>query len=536
MQQKLKGARFRWINEALYTTTGVKAYEMMQNDPKIFEEYHQGFTSQVEKWPVNPVDMFIKQLEMSKKRLVVADMGCGEAKLAATVSNQHQVHSFDLVAYNKHITACNIANVPLDDGVADVVIFCLALMGTDSIKFIREANRILRTQGELWVAEVVSRIPNVETFVAALEEQGFKAIHKDTSNKMFAVFRLAKIGEMSSLFSTDPKDLLKPWMGKDLYHEFPASRLVFEQVDEVLGFRLSELMFEGDSSELTLTKNAQPAIVAVSIAILQALQHETGMDVADMYSAAMGHSVGEYSALVASRAMSLDNGIRLVRTRGESMQEAVKDHNYAMSACILRKSEIEDVVADVEDVQRQILQDKSIDSRESEVVQVANINSSSQIILSGTRFAVDRALMSLQSKRLAMRAVNLPVSAPFHCKLMAPAKASLAAKIAELSPVSNEDSWALPVISNVTAKPHNTAREAERLLVEQVDSPILWLQSMQYLKNIYGITRWGATGPGNVVGNLVGKEYANDIVRRLSDASAIRDFVAVLDRQEKRGY
>ncbi|KAJ1934168.1 25S rRNA (adenine645-N1)-methyltransferase, partial [Kickxella alabastrina] len=160
MQQKLKGARFRWINEALYTTTGDKAFEMVQGDPSIFEEYHQGFTAQVEKWPVNPVDMFIKQLQ-ARDPLVVADMGCGEARLAATVGAVHTVHSFDLVAYNDLITPCNVADVPLADGTADIVIFCLALMGTDFLKFIREANRILRTGGELKIAEVVSRVSDV---------------------------------------------------------------------------------------------------------------------------------------------------------------------------------------------------------------------------------------------------------------------------------------------------------------------------------------------------------------------------------------
>ncbi|KAJ2539503.1 25S rRNA (adenine645-N1)-methyltransferase [Coemansia sp. RSA 1933] len=214
MQQKLKGARFRWINETLYTTTGTKAFDMMRDDPKIFEEYHQGFTSQVEKWPVNPVDVFIKQLEMTKKRLVVADMGCGEAKLAATVRKQHKVHSFDLVAYNKYITACNIAKVPLKNGVVDVVIFCLALMGTDFIKFIREANRILRAGGELKIAEVVSRISDIDSFVSALEKQGFKLEHKDVSNKMFAVFQLTKVGEVPPLLSDGAKDLLKPCIYK----------------------------------------------------------------------------------------------------------------------------------------------------------------------------------------------------------------------------------------------------------------------------------------------------------------------------------
>ncbi|KAJ2871463.1 25S rRNA (adenine645-N1)-methyltransferase, partial [Coemansia asiatica] len=184
MQQKLKGARFRWINETLYTTTGDKALEMVQGDPGIFEEYHQGFSSQVEKWPVNPVDIFIKQLQACKP-LVVADMGCGEAKLAAVVGKVHTVHSFDLVAYNSLITPCNIADVPLVDSSVDVAIFCLALMGTDFIKFIREANRILRTGGQLKIAEVVSRISDVGVFVSELELQGFELKHEDCSNKMF---------------------------------------------------------------------------------------------------------------------------------------------------------------------------------------------------------------------------------------------------------------------------------------------------------------------------------------------------------------
>ncbi|KAJ1865222.1 25S rRNA (adenine645-N1)-methyltransferase [Coemansia sp. RSA 2703] len=214
MQQKLKGARFRWINETLYTTTGDKAFEMVQNDPRIFEEYHQGFSAQVEKWPVNPVDVFIKQLQQ-RDRLVVADMGCGEAKLAATVGNQHTVHSFDLVAYNSLITPCNIAEVPLEDATADMVIFCLALMGTDFIKFIREANRILRQGGELKIAEVVSRVTDIAAFVSELETQGFRLKHKDAANKMFIMLDFVKIRPFSEASSrNNNSELLKPCIYK----------------------------------------------------------------------------------------------------------------------------------------------------------------------------------------------------------------------------------------------------------------------------------------------------------------------------------
>ncbi|KAJ2899189.1 hypothetical protein GGI21_000957 [Coemansia aciculifera] len=323
-------------------------------------------------------------------------------------------------------------------------------------------------------------------------------------------------------------------MGKDLAAQFPASRRVFEEADEVLGFNLSQMMFQGCPIELTLTKNAQPAIVAVSVAAIRALEHESGMGAWEIYSYAMGHSVGEYSALVAAQAMSFADSIRLVRTRGEAMQAAIKEREYAMSACILRKSKIEDVLAEVDRVQAEIASEAT--GGQCEVVQVANINSSSQVVLSGTRPAVDAALVALQTKRLAMRAVNLPVSAPFHCRLMAPAKDVLAARIAELNPIADSRLWRMPVISNVTAQPHETTASTQALLAEQVERPVLWLQSMQLLKNSHGISRWGALGPGNVVGNLVGKEYAKDIVRRLSDAAAIKDFVSVLDRQAQRGF
>ncbi|KAJ2248395.1 hypothetical protein H4S00_006358, partial [Coemansia sp. D1744] len=322
-------------------------------------------------------------------------------------------------------------------------------------------------------------------------------------------------------------------MGIDLNEQFSAARHVFQEADDVLGFHLSRLMFSGDPAELTLTKNAQPAIVAVSVAATRALEDASGMDASTMYSATMGHSVGEYSALVAAHAISFADALRLVRVRGEAMQDAVGSRDYAMSACILRRAQVADVVADVERVQHEIQHDVG---GADEVVQVANINSSSQVVLSGTRTAVDRAITSLQSKRLAMRAVNLPVSAPFHCSLMAPAKAVLATCIQDMAPIHDSTTWTMPVISNVTGRPHESAAATQTLLAEQVDSPVLWLQSMQYLKDIRGISRWGAMGPGSVVGNLAGKEFTRDIVRRLSDADAICKFVAVMGRQLQRGH
>ncbi|KAJ2378551.1 hypothetical protein H4S02_007335, partial [Coemansia sp. RSA 2611] len=454
-----------------------------------------------------------------------------------------------------------IANVPLDAGSVDVAVFCLALMGTDFMQFTREANRILHEGGELKIAEVVSRVADVDVFVDTLEEQGFW-LDRRRASKMFIMLDPTKISKHLAVLRAVP-GLLKPriykrrhhstapghaattstpqlyrrqralifpgqgsqfvGMGRDL-EQFSAAQRVFEEVDEALGQRLSRLMFDGDAAELTLTRNAQPAIVAVSVAAMRALEQASGMSAADLYAYTMGHSVGEYSALVAANALALADAVQLVRVRGDAMQAAVDGQDYAMSACILRRGSVTDIEAAVAQVQRE----------SGGVVQVANVNSSTQVVLSGTRDAVERALAALQAQRLAARAVNLPVSAPFHCRLMAPARAALANVIRERAPLREAAEWTLPVVSNVTARPHGTAAATERLLAAQVDSPVLWLQSMQFVK-AQGVTRWGAMAPGSVVGNLAAREYARDIVRRLADADAIREFVAVLDRQAQRG-
>eukprot|EP01095_Lingulamoeba_sp_RSL-Kostka_P000849 TRINITY_DN1111_c0_g1_i1.p1 TRINITY_DN1111_c0_g1~~TRINITY_DN1111_c0_g1_i1.p1 ORF type:complete len:404 (-),score=101.95 TRINITY_DN1111_c0_g1_i1:48-1259(-) len=199
---RLKGSYFRMLNEQLYTNKSNLSFDLFQKDPSLFDMYHEGFSSQVEKWPVNPVDIFIKFLkkqltQLPERHLNIGDFGCGEAIIAKALDNSnlenYTIHSFDLVAVNKYITACDVKNVPLDDGCLDYAIFSLALMGTNWIDFIKEANRVLKQDGCLKIAEVKSRIDDNERFVEALESLGFEYQNKDEENKMFILFDLKKI-------------------------------------------------------------------------------------------------------------------------------------------------------------------------------------------------------------------------------------------------------------------------------------------------------------------------------------------------------
>lgn len=143
MKKTLAGGKFRFLNEQLYTTTGEEAFDLFQSKPELFDEYHEGFRSQVELWPQNPVDIFISQLRPMSKDTVIADLGCGDAQISAELP-KHNVLSFDLVAKNERVTACDIAHLPLADNSVDVAIFCLSLMGTDFLKFLKEAYRVLK--------------------------------------------------------------------------------------------------------------------------------------------------------------------------------------------------------------------------------------------------------------------------------------------------------------------------------------------------------------------------------------------------------
>ncbi|KAL4156346.1 hypothetical protein PRNP1_005377 [Phytophthora ramorum] len=194
MRRKLDGGKFRMLNEQLYTSTGGDAFSTFQEDPELFDVYHQGFREQADKWPTNPLDTFIDYVKRHPKA-VVADFGCGDARLAESVPNT--VHSFDLVSRKPHVTACNIADVPLKDASVDIGVYCLALMGTSIREYVREVYRVLKPGGVLKVAEVKSRFESeslggIVGFVQILSKMGFDCKSKDERNKMFVLFEFVK--------------------------------------------------------------------------------------------------------------------------------------------------------------------------------------------------------------------------------------------------------------------------------------------------------------------------------------------------------
>lgn len=202
-QKKLDSSQFRHINEKLYTTSGDDAMSMFAKKPELFEVYHRGFTSQAEKWEINPVDRIIDFIKTRGEDCVVADFGCGDAKIARTLTN-HAVFSFDLVKCNEHVVVANSSKVPLGKKSVDVSVFCLSLMGTDFKDFIREARRVLRAKGRLVIAEVASRIENLADFVGGVEELGFALVSQEEPNSYFVelIFKKTKPKENHGKFET----------------------------------------------------------------------------------------------------------------------------------------------------------------------------------------------------------------------------------------------------------------------------------------------------------------------------------------------
>ncbi|XP_060130135.1 ribosomal RNA-processing protein 8 [Zootoca vivipara] len=190
MEERLESARFRFINQQLYTSSSQQAVQLFQDDPEALAVYHRGFARQVAQWPENPVQRFVRYLRQRPASLVVADFGCGDCRLARSVRNK--VHCFDLVALDPRVIVCDMAQVPLDDESVDVAVFCLALMGTNLQEILEEANRVLRVGGTLLVAEVASRFPDVRAFVAALARLGFRLLSKDVTGSHFFTFELRK--------------------------------------------------------------------------------------------------------------------------------------------------------------------------------------------------------------------------------------------------------------------------------------------------------------------------------------------------------
>jgi [acyl-carrier-protein] S-malonyltransferase len=286
---------------------------------------------------------------------------------------------------------------------------------------------------------------------------------------------------------------------------------VFDEGDEALGGGLKQIMFEGQQEKLKLTENAQPAILMTSIALLRVLEHEFGFDVEKACSYALGHSLGEYSALVATKSLSLYDAVKLVRLRGEAMSRAVADKGVqtAMSALVVRGDNLVEIEKSMDEVQK--------DLPPGELVELANINSSFQVVISGTKKGVDHASRFFQSKKLALRAVDLPVSAPFHCSLMQPVADEMREAIADVKfsqPV-------VEVISNVTTRPHKDLAEIPKLLVKQVTSTVGWYKSIMYCKN-NDIENFISFGPGKVLSNLLKKEYPLDRIRSIATVEDIK--------------
>jgi len=217
MAVKLEGSQFRTLNESLYTQRGNRSLTQFQQSPELFHQYHKGYEHQVTKWPCNPLHKIITLIQnMKQSKLIIADFGCGTAQLAESIGSQHKVHSFDLVAANSHVTACDIAHVPLDSACVDIGVFCLSLMGTNYPEFIKESNRVLKLNSKLIIAEVSSRFGDeyvVNQFVQSMKsEAGFEIVQKRNIQNFFMLFLFKKIRSTQNQTPKLPK--LKPCLYK----------------------------------------------------------------------------------------------------------------------------------------------------------------------------------------------------------------------------------------------------------------------------------------------------------------------------------
>jgi [acyl-carrier-protein] S-malonyltransferase len=270
-------------------------------------------------------------------------------------------------------------------------------------------------------------------------------------------------------------------MGKTLAEAFPESAAVFDAVDEALGEKLSSLIWDGPESELILTRNAQPALMAVSLAALRALEAR-GTNVTTHAAFVAGHSLGEYSALAAAGSLTLSDTARLLRIRGDAMQEAVPVGEGAMAAIL--GLEVDDV------------RDIATSAGQGDVCAAANDNAPGQVVVSGTKAAVERAI-DIAKARGARRAMLLPVSAPFHCLLMAPAAETMADALAAI----DIERPAVPIVVNVLAEPLDDPAQIRQRLVEQVTGAVRWRESVEWMA-AHGVTRLVEIGAGRVLSGL----------------------------------
>jgi len=296
-------------------------------------------------------------------------------------------------------------------------------------------------------------------------------------------------------------------MGKALAAAYPAAKAVFDEVDEALGERLSDLIWSGDPEALTLTKNAQPALMATSLAGMRALEAEGVTMAAVDYVA--GHSLGEYSALAASGAISVPDTARLLRTRGSAMQEAVPVGMGAMAA--LLGLDFDTVVS------------LAAEAADGQVCQAANDNDPGQVVVSGDKAAIERAVELAKAKG-AKRAILLPVSAPFHCALMAPAAEIMAQALADVTILSP----AVPVIANISAKPVSDPNEIRQLLEAQVTGAVRWRETVSWL-GAHGVTDVWEIGAGKALSGMVRRIERSITCRAVSTPEDVMSAVQNLE-------
>ena len=272
-------------------------------------------------------------------------------------------------------------------------------------------------------------------------------------------------------------------MGKALADTFAAAREVFNEVDEALGEKLTATIWDGPADRLTLTENAQPALMAVSLAAMRVLEREAGLDLARDAAFVAGHSLGEYSALAAAGALTVPDTARLLRTRGRAMQAAVPIGAGAMAALLGLEFEAAAAIA--------------AEAAQGQVCQAANDNSGGQVVVSGDKAAVERAVEIAKTKG-ARRAMLLPVSAPFHCALMQPAADAMAEALAKV----HIRPPAIPLVANVLARPISDPADIITSLIAQVTGTVRWRESVAFMASA-GVDSFYEIGPGKVLSGLV---------------------------------
>lgn len=293
-------------------------------------------------------------------------------------------------------------------------------------------------------------------------------------------------------------------MGKDLFENFSCAKEVFLKVDDILKINLSKIMFEGPNEELTKTQNTQPALMAVSIALIEVLEKEFGKKVQDIAKFVAGHSLGEYSALCAAKAISLEETAELLQIRGSSMAKCGEKTQGAMAAIL--------------GVDILVAQEIAREAARSDVCQIANDNSVGQVVISGSKVAIDRALEIAKAKG-AKRAITLPVSGAFHSALMADAALIMQDALAK----ADIKSPIIPLVANVTASIVTSSDQIKDLLTKQITGSVRWRETMLFMEE-NGVEEVIEIGSGKVLAGLVSRTCANMKSRSIQNSEDLKNF------------